>query len=342
MEKGQTISGRIKGFFGGNIKKGAIGIVAPKITFFETATTDDKGEFMVNTLFKDSTLFLIQARTKRGGAAGIDIQMDKQQFAPPAHKGFFDERQFTPQMNEYFNATRDRYYIEGGERVYNLKEVVVTAQRKSSRTSNIYAGGVNTHTVSGEDIERLGSHNAYDAVMRLPGVTIQNSNEIHIRNNSQAALIVINDVAYEDVADMLKDISSSDIENLSLLHDTDAIIFGSQGAGGAIVVQLKEGKNLPASAPPGMLMYAPLGYCDNVEFYSPTYDTPKAKESARYDKRSTIYWSPSLRLDADGQATITYYTPDSYAPEEIVIEGIDKKGKVCRITQTINLSLRPH
>ena len=49
MEKGQTISGRIKGFFGGNVKKGPICILAPKQNIIATTTTDEKGEFIEKT-----------------------------------------------------------------------------------------------------------------------------------------------------------------------------------------------------------------------------------------------------------------------------------------------------
>ena len=63
MEKGQTISGRIKGFFGGNVKKGPICILAPKQNIIATTTTDEKGEFIVNTSSRDSTTFLVQARS---------------------------------------------------------------------------------------------------------------------------------------------------------------------------------------------------------------------------------------------------------------------------------------
>ena len=75
----QTISGRIKGFFGGNVKKGAICILAPKQNIVATTTTDEKGEFIVNTSFRDSTTFLVQARTKRG-FAGVDIVIDAPQY----------------------------------------------------------------------------------------------------------------------------------------------------------------------------------------------------------------------------------------------------------------------
>ena len=107
-------------------------------------------------------------------------------------------------------------------------------------------------------------------------------------------------------------------------------------SGKQVVFTLKDGKDLPARPAQGIITCTPLGYSDSVEFYQPTYDTPEKKNDQRSDLRSTIYWNPSLQLDADGKATIEYYTPDSTAPEDITIEGVDKNGKVCRIIQTIN------
>ena len=66
IEKGQTISGRIMGFFGANVKKGPICVLAPKYNIIATTETDEKGQFIVNTSFRDSTTFLVQARTKKG------------------------------------------------------------------------------------------------------------------------------------------------------------------------------------------------------------------------------------------------------------------------------------
>lgn len=42
IEKGQTISGRIMGFFGANVKKGPICVLAPKYNIIATTETDEK------------------------------------------------------------------------------------------------------------------------------------------------------------------------------------------------------------------------------------------------------------------------------------------------------------
>lgn len=333
IEKGQTISGRIMGFFGANVKKGPICVLAPKYNIIATTETDEKGQFIVNTSFRDSTTFLVQARTKKG-FAGVDILMDPPQYPVATHKApYFNGA--TTFMEDYLMNTRDQYYMEGGMRVYNLKEVTVTAKRERPSSKSIYTGGINTYTVEEDRLQGYGQ-TAFDAASRLPSVTITNGSEIHIRNNSEPAIIVIDDIVYEDASDILKDIQVSDMSSISLLRGADAVILGPRASGGAVVITLKDPRNLPARPAQGIITYTPLGYSESVEFYHPTYDTPEKKNAQRSDFRSTVYWNPELRLDAEGKSTIEYYTPDSTAPEDIIIEGVNKNGKVCRILQTIN------
>ena len=333
IEKGQTISGRIMGFFGANVKKGPICVLAPKYNIIATTETDEKGQFIVNTSFRDSTTFLVQARTKKG-FAGVDLLMDPPQYPVATHKAPYLNGAATF-MEDYLMNTRDQYYMEGGMRVYNLKEVTVTAKRERPSSKSIYTGGINTYTVEEDRLQGYGQ-TAFDAASRLPSVTITNGSEIHIRNNSEPAIIVIDDIVYEDASDILKDIQVSDMSSISLLRGADAVILGPRASGGAVVITLKDPRNLPARPAQGIITYTPLGYSESVEFYHPTYETPEKKNAQRSDFRSTVYWNPELRLNAEGKATIEYYTPDSTAPEDIIIEGVDKNGKVCRILQTIN------
>lgn len=334
IEKGQTISGRIRGFFGAGIKKGPICILAPKQSIFATTETNDNGEFIINTSFEDSTSFIVQARTKKG-FAGVDIEIDPLNYPETFSKNPFRSGAISFMENYLLNA-RDQYYMEGGMRVYNLKEVVIKGDRPKASSKSMYTGGINTYTLEEDRLDKMGAHTAFDAVSRLPGVTVTGGREIHIRNNPEQPVIVIDDVVYEDDFDILSSLQVSDMSSLSLLRGTDAIILGPRASAGAIVITLKDPRNLPTKPARGIITYSPLGYVNEVEFYHPTYDTPEKKDSQRSDLRTTIYWNPSLQLDAEGNATIEYYTPDSTAPQDIIIEGVDKNGKVCRILQTIN------
>ena len=170
----------------------------------------------MNTSFRDSTTFLVQARTKRG-FAGVDIEIDTPKYPLASHKSPFRDATATF-MEDYLLNTRNQYYMEGGMRVYNLKEVLITGNRSKPRSESIYTGGINTYTIEGDKLESGGAQTAFDAVSRLPGVSVTNGNEIHIRNNPEQPVIVIDHVVYEDDNDILTMIQTSDMSSLSLLH----------------------------------------------------------------------------------------------------------------------------
>ena len=334
IEQGQTISGRVKGFFGKNVKKGHIYALLPKQGIYSTTETNENGEFVFNTAFRDSTTFIIRASTRKEITTGIEIDIDRQYFPQAESKAPFNNT-FDWKMDDYLLNTRDRYYMEGGMKVYNLKEVVVASNRKKVSERNPYVG-INAYTLESDKLESFKSLNALEIVSRLPSVMVTGNGEIHIRNNTAQPIIVIDDVRYQDDSSILENIYSSDIKSLSLIKDASANIFGFAGAGGAIIITLKEAKDMPGRPAPGIMTYTPLGYSNAVEFYHPTYETPAKKASSNPDLRTTIYWNPQLTLDSNGMTTIEYYTPDSTSPQDIIIEGVDENGNICRFSETIH------
>ena len=65
----------------------------------------------------------------------------------------------------------------------------------------------------------------------------------------------------------------------------------------------------------------PLGWQKPARFYSPKYDTPERLKSKAKDNRITLYWNPSVKLDENGEATISFYTSDSDSQYRIEVEG---------------------
>ena len=72
------------------------------------------------------------------------------------------------------------------------------------------------------------------------------------------------------------------MSSISLLRGADAVILGPLCFGGAVVITLKDPRNLPARPAQGIITYTPLGYSESVEFYHPTYDTPEKKERSAF------------------------------------------------------------
>ncbi len=82
----------------------------------------------------------------------------------------------------------------------------------------------------------------YDLMMgRFPGVTISNG-EIIIRGRSSfegsnSALIIVNDIEV-DIA-MFENISPSSVRSINVLKDSSASAYGSRGANGVVIIELK-------------------------------------------------------------------------------------------------------
>ena len=64
-----------------------------------------------------------------------------------------------------------------------------------------------------------------------------------------------------------------------------------------------------------------LGWQKPVKFYAPKYNSVEARRTAARDNRITLYWNPSVKVDANGEAWISFYTTDSASDYRIEIEG---------------------
>lgn len=92
------------------------------------------------------------------------------------------------------------------------------------------------------DIDFSQYSDMYDLMMgRFPGVRIQNG-EIIIRGTSSfegssSALIIVNDIEV-DIA-MFENISPSSVKSINVLKDSSASAYGSRGANGVVIIELK-------------------------------------------------------------------------------------------------------
>ncbi|NDE61615.1 MAG: hypothetical protein EB038_05290 [Cyclobacteriaceae bacterium] len=70
------------------------------------------------------------------------------------------------------------------------------------------------------------------------------------------------------------------------------------------------------------------GYAIPKVFYSPKYDE---KSTSTTDRRATLFWSPLVQTDAAGKASIEYFNSDTATQHVVVVEGIDKQGRLGRL-----------
>lgn len=63
------------------------------------------------------------------------------------------------------------------------------------------------------------------------------------------------------------------------------------------------------------------------EFFSPKYETSAPQESRLPDRRHLLFWAPQFTTNADGKATIEFYTSDVSGHYRMTVQGLSAKGK---------------
>ena len=136
-------------------------------------------------------------------------------------------------------------------------------------------------------------------------------------------------------ATTLAQISPRDVESIEVFKDPSrTAIFGAQGGNGVIAVYTKTGANTSYNSVGGTLVAKYNGYSTPRVFYSPKYEEGETSISLT-DKRSTLYWNPLLKTGSDGKAEITYYNSEVATKHLLVVEGIDRKGRLGRMVKIV-------
>lgn len=332
IEEGQTLSGRVTNILGRPAKDAQVIALQMKQKIIRRTIADQHGRFMIDGIsFPDSTLFLVQARTKHGYAT-VDLHMDQDSFPRVEYMHPFATT--TIQLpDNYLDNISKQFYMQGGEKVYHLKEVTVTASLHQSFDENtLYAGLGNP--IQGTDLEKRFSsgQTVLDVIQTFPGVTVVGG-QIQVRGSRGTPLLIIDDMQYQDMADdevdMLSSMNVGEVEYVNFLHGVDASIYGGLGGNGVIIVRLKSGADFATNpiANGGLAIIKSLGYLQPTQFYSPVYKTIEQKENPVPDLRTTIYWNPSLSFSVKKSLTCSFYTADTPGTYTVTLEGITDGGE---------------
>jgi TonB-dependent SusC/RagA subfamily outer membrane receptor len=337
-EKTLSIAGHIKTMGGKPLPNGAVKILSNKGGFFFMDTVaDNSGAFTFNGLvFRDSTKFLIQARSAKDRK---NVQIDLDNIAPQTvshNKNAADMQvNINDGLSQYLQSSKALYDSElkagSVKRPIILKEVVVNAKKnKVLYSENLNGPGNADDVVTADRLGNCGGFLANCLQGLIAGVTFRNN--IPFNNRANAAMAIVLDGNFID-SDLFSDINPNNIQSVEvLLGPHYAAIYGSRGANGILLITSKKGRDAMSSYEryaPGVITYTPKGYYKAREFYSPQYDNPKINQKMA-DLRSTIYWKPNIITDKDGKASFEYFNADSKGTYRVVVEGIDADGNLGR------------
>ena len=337
-EKSLSIAGHIKTMGGKPLPNGGVKILSNKGGFFFRDTVaDNSGAFSFNDLvFKDSTKFLIQARSAKD-RKNVQIDLDNiiTQAIGPNKNAADMQVNINDGLSQYLQSSKAWYdsELKAGsiKRAIILKEVVVKARKYMIPYSeNLNGPGNADDVVTADRLGNCGGFLSNCLQGLIAGVTFRNN--VPFNNRANAAMAIVLDGNFID-SDLFSDINPNNVQSVeALVGPHYASIYGSRGANGILVITSKRGKDARGSYEryaPGVITYTPKGYYKVRDFYSPQYDNSKTNKQLP-DLRSTIYWNPNFITNKSGKASFQFFNADTKGSYRVVIEGIDADGNLGR------------
>lgn len=269
--------------------------------------TDKKGDFRVNGLdFNGTILFILYSETAKGlpmRSIRVNQYYPQPEFTrknPFAEQGISIKKN----MENYLENLKDSYYIEGGQKIYNLQEVIVKGfDAKRPRT---------TLNATVFDSTMLSHFKPVPLPQYMSGCY-----------NQLAPLGTWRIPSYYNA---YEGFTTWDLSYIKMEKKPNCITVE------AFLKPLAK-RQFTAKAV-GAEICKMVGYAESVRFYNPVYDTPEKADNGKADNRTTLYWNPGLQFGPDGTAEIEFYTDDNKkAGFDVTIEGITPNGKIYRYSR---------
>lgn len=240
----------------------------------------------------------------------------------------------SPSFEKYMEKADQNFIVTNGMRMIYLKDIEIIGKKNSlsERGKSTFSSGMNPR-VSYKDFEKYHPNDIFQVLRNFGGVVVT-GDKVSIRGGGDP-LVLVDDIQYE--AEFLSSIPIQDVDEVEVIKDGTAAIFGMRGANGVIMITTKRGEITSARDIKFNIKYiTPLGYQVTKEFYSPRYETEDKKSNPNPDLRTTIHWAPSLKTDNSGSAAIDFYTSDGSTSYSVVVEGITTNGSLIHSVHKIS------
>jgi hypothetical protein len=336
-----NISGTLK-------TKAGVPLADNKITLFPQAggpvlsgVTDAQGHFdFENINYLSGTKFIL--KTQSSTAKNSVLTLDRPAPAPVVSEGNALEAKYN--TNADILASLQNNLHPGVMTASNDKVMlkadngVAGPQRKDAyRSSNLGGAGHADQVIKGDDIRTAPTlSSALNGVARgvdfQQGVPFLKTSQVVAlnRGESEPMGLVIDGTLTSGSVDI---VNPSAVETVEILKSSNASIYGVAGGAGIIVITTRQGEANSSTASsemsPGVFAFTPNGFYKAKEFYAPRYDA-SAPASKIPDSRTTIFWKPDVSVDADGNASFSFFNADGTGNYRVVVEGMDNKGNLGR------------
>ncbi|MGF7082684.1 hypothetical protein [Mucilaginibacter sp. UYCu711] len=349
---GFNISGKVTTLGGKLLPDAKVSLVSLKAGVMKGETTDAEGRFKFGGIFlTDSVKFAVQARTAKGSDK-VKIILDSIPKIKTGHnKNIADiSTNISGMLKAYLDNGKkeDDIYEQTGQldKVHRLREVRIRARKITPPVVSIQG---DLKVPEGHAEQTIIIKNAENAATiatllagELRGVIFKTYQPVDPNHPNEiipevpmypfiggAPLTIIED------GRRLDPLEANGVFDNTSLQPTDLVkvelvkmLSNAWGTGPALLLYTNRGM-LKKFYNPGLVNINPKGFNKAREFYSPRYDRPGNADKLP-DLRTTVYWNPYLKTDANGKTAFNFFNADGPGTYKVIVEGINADGELGR------------
>jgi hypothetical protein len=346
-----TVTGRVTNIFNKPVKGSGVMLYSKRPLLFRDTVTDKNGVFVFKGIFPvDTAVFKVQAVNKKGKSFNVGITANE--FINPT---FSIPEPVTPW---YVNS--DTLLLNNGntkiaqqKAVSNyrgegnlLKEVTIKDKRIIRGTKNLNGPGEADIILDEEEVKKFTHLSLYELLQqKFPNKTYHEmrgggQRVYHLFNHIINLIIdgvyiralgLTPDLYMEGLfAEDIKGIEIMRTSTYALAYDPEFIRKQFFLTDRFIPIYLEittySGNGAFINNVPGSYLYRTTPFSLPKQFYAPKYTVKNSNIAFGTDLRSTIHWEPNIITDAEGKATVSFYSADKATPYTIILEGTDMIG----------------
>lgn len=305
-------------------------------------TTDKSGKFSFDvTDFNTGVTFSMQVKGDVNSKDNYKVIMDSawhNNFKTPA----FLKQTFSADQLQSLKKTESFYMNSVSSGQDWLPPVIVKGKARPTGT-NVFP-----ETIITKEMLHNGSvNNVADAVLRYSKLHVIGGflmaggpNNFKPSLSDEPQIVMDGVVAGSDnsgasVLEFLKTISTSGVDHIRILTGPSAAGYGLIKGTGVIEIYSASNSTYPNFLSANLIDISPKGFDAAPEFEMPDYADKKLKNAKIDDARTSVYWNGNIITDANGKASVSFYTADLPATYIVTVSGVTANGNKIFKTFTI-------
>ncbi len=336
FSKGLKISGTAFGFNHKILANTSLKMIAEsnEEVITHSTITDSKGKFRIEGINPiDSVSLFFNAYNSKKRNIRVRVELDEAK-KPPAPAYNPDSKISSQRLDGYLAGKIARKRLDAifkFEDATLLDEAIIKADKKNKPQSPSMYGIVPDVTVYQNEknpqpipllLSSIPGLNVTGIGTITPGINIRGPGSI-ISPTQPLVILDGMDISAGDGNPFIY-INEFDIERIEVLKGPSASIFGARGSNGVILFYSRRGVDYIDNSLEKNPQHT-LSYDGQKEFYSPSYHH-ESQERIKFDYRPTLYWSPSIVTDENGEAEIIFFNSDTANRMQIVINSLSNHG----------------